>query len=406
MGAACSSSVLKRYGDVKAYLQSKECMTFDVAQAFLPIDDKPPVILLGENHIVNDSDFGPQACLTAFGAINELVSDCEDPSTKIFFVVEQKTYEYSDTQSTFDGVQKRVRFSLRDVWKKTKIHAHNYDGLKVVPFDMFYTLRGYYSSHDNNKIKRSNFTDFELFKFEMKMSISKAFEQFEADNSGLPQSIFDECDARVREEIESYRENVGSLMDKKNAESERLRVDMRRLLESEIMSNFDAILQNEYKPRYLEADIDRLSKVYRFDMFKIVYWIYCFTSHILILMEPGITGDLEFALDAVNIFFDRIIIDPELNSMFAFITLCGDFITYAVYLRPRLQKKGSNSIYVLYGGTTHMLRIARLIEKSSTHKKDFLRVSERACLHPSDSMRAYCDKDTGETAEKFVDIIK
>jgi len=405
MGATCSSSVLKRYGDVKAYLQSKKCMTFDVVEAFLPIDDRPPVILIGENHSVNDSDFGAQACLTAFGAMNELVSKCDDPSTKIFFVVEEHTNKFPGRGRDVDGLETHFRFSLSDVWRKSRTHAHHYGaGLKVVPFDMFYNLRGYYTGQDNRKLKRMPFLHFEYFTFEMKTSIEKAFEHFDAER-GLLYSLFDECDARVSLEIESYRERIGKMIEKENADNERFKLELRRKLERDVEANFDAMLRNEWQPDSTEAEIFTYTNVNHFELFKIVYWIYCFTTYVLMSKAPDLAGDLKFAHDAVDVFFGNIMDDPKVTAMFSFITLCGDFITYAVFLRPKLQEKGSNSIIVLYGGSAHMLQFARLIEQSSTHKQDFARVSERACRNPSKSVRPYCENKRRQTPEEFVDIL-
>jgi len=57
MGASCSSEVLTKYRHLKSYLQSKPCLTFESVTTFLPLGDKSPVILIGENHAANESEF-------------------------------------------------------------------------------------------------------------------------------------------------------------------------------------------------------------------------------------------------------------------------------------------------------------------------------------------------------------
>ncbi len=419
MGAACSSSVLTRYHHVKDYLQSKTCMAFDVVEAFLPIEDRPPVILIGENHTINESDFGSQACVTAFTAMKRIVSDCSDPHVKITFVMEDATslIDYStprivgtdehgrpnyDTMGVH-GIEKLERFSLLDVRDKAERHAHKYkDGLKVVPFDLFDQLRGYFQ--DGGRKFRNKTVD-SIVK-EMKIYVYLAFGHFEADQSYLFQYVFPHCDDRVRMETPILRNTVGVLMNEKMKKNQQLRDDAKWLHEYEIEENLDKILSNEgWEPSRTERIFDANIRVYNFSMFRIVHWVYCLTFTLLDAAQPASSTDLIFAKRVVEVFYQEIKADPELHSMFQFITCCGDIITYTVYLRERLSEKNSKNIFVLYGGSSHILRIARLIEESWTHKLDFRRLSEYMCRTlRTKSDRAFCNNLSRLTPELLVDV--
>lgn len=147
MGAGCSTTALTKYRHMRAYLLSKPCLTFDMVETFLPQYDRPPVVLLGENHTWSESDDIEGRCVTTFTALQQIVSDCANPACKIFFVVEGEVYAQPRPLKPFDDYHHKYKFNLGDVWNKTMDHAKDYsDGLSVVPFDMFYHSRNLFWS--------------------------------------------------------------------------------------------------------------------------------------------------------------------------------------------------------------------------------------------------------------------
>lgn len=89
MGAACSSSSKKKYNDAINYLKSKSCMTFTYSRGFSPLaKNMPHVILVGENHFENPSIKGN--CGTISGLLNELVSICKDPISRLTIFTEDE----------------------------------------------------------------------------------------------------------------------------------------------------------------------------------------------------------------------------------------------------------------------------------------------------------------------------
>lgn len=89
MGAACSSSSKKKYNDAINYLKSKSCMTFTYSRGFSPLaKNMPHVILVGENHFENPPITGN--CGTISGLLNELVSICKDPVSRLTIFTEDE----------------------------------------------------------------------------------------------------------------------------------------------------------------------------------------------------------------------------------------------------------------------------------------------------------------------------
>ena len=105
MGAACSATVDKKYKTLKNYFLYSKCLSFNVVSGYLPVhgSNYPPVVLVGENHDWNESEnftfwkgfFSRtprywERCATLYKALCRTVSACEDPESKILFLVEEK----------------------------------------------------------------------------------------------------------------------------------------------------------------------------------------------------------------------------------------------------------------------------------------------------------------------------
>lgn len=80
-----------------------------------------------------------------------------------------------------------------------------------------------------------------------------------------------------------------------------------------------------------------------------------------------------------------------MHDIALFITLCGDYVTYVVYLREKLSAKSTDSIYVLYGGTQHIHNFSGLISANNTHKQDIVRVASSLCEDDPGPFRKWCD---------------
>jgi len=96
MGANCSSSHKKKYNDVKNYLNSKDCHTFTYAKAFSPlVKDLPYIIIIGDNHYT--TQFG--SCSTFSGILDNMLSICVNPKSKVTVFLEENTQEKKQTGS-------------------------------------------------------------------------------------------------------------------------------------------------------------------------------------------------------------------------------------------------------------------------------------------------------------------
>lgn len=91
MGASCSASALNKYHALKRYVHSKDCLTFDRVQGWLPrqgYGGGPPIVLIGENHGSNESEHSRKRCVTTLSAMSRIASSCHDPSSKVLFFLE------------------------------------------------------------------------------------------------------------------------------------------------------------------------------------------------------------------------------------------------------------------------------------------------------------------------------
>lgn len=418
MGAACSLDAHQRYRTIKEYIHSKECMTFDVVEGFLPPPEsnRSPVIFIGENHNVNDSDVAKAnrsdfsreefakktSCATALRAMNDIVSKCSSPGAKVYFVIEDSVRDLYEMYRQRMGIgsdkirefstQHQKRYGLANAIKTTKLHAHLYEqGLGVIKFDMFYHMRGFFQS-DNYMTKNmlnEPSTFFNGMMNEMIAAVSQTL--ISMGNSAFDiEGAFDECYNRMTTETEMYRWSVQKYFDKEKRKDGDLKGIVTKQMNDRKLSQFkrdffgedtggDASHGEEAteKDVYVKWDGNN----YHFSLFRVVYWVYCFTSLVIDSVDQSsrLNDDLTFAREVLEIFMEKIIEEPYMANMFNFITLCGDFITYSLYLRIRVMEQNTNSIFVVYGGSAHTDTMAMLLSRISTHKRDFIKISDRVC---------------------------
>lgn len=383
MGAACSSSAITKYKVLRTYLKSKPCITFDFVQTFLPVRHGPPIILFGENHFQSEADSMIQRCVTVFTALKVMVSDCPNPTCRIHFIMEshldltrapnidKKVFNENDFVAKLPKLpepepldvnamdaRSTNKFNLADATIKYKKHANMYtDGLSVIHFDLFHFLRGSFNVYLKNPESRDPRMNYEFVVNQTKQWIFEAFVHM--DVYILLCDMFDEAQTRTEEKTEPHRQRV----------------------EAELN------LLNEVKPGH------------HFWMFQITRWVYEFTHQIIMYTknrdkmfssdqsrQKVWQKDLVMAADKITDAIDDITHRPNNWSMFELITLCGDYITYCVYLRKRLHhpdmEMPSDDIFVLYGGSMHMMNISELIAATVTHKEDLVKLSTSLCNNP------------------------
>lgn len=443
MGAGCSSSAKKKYNDLKNYLNSHECMTFDVIHGFVSNSSRPPVILIGENHLVNDSLFGSQSCVTSFSAMSKIVSKCKDPSANVHFVVEKTGSIFAETRSMKSMKDDSV-FNLIGIWDKDERHSHLWSsGLSVVPFDMFSETRRLFLSRE----WRKNLTISDVFAImssEMmqvltrmgmgmpialtKMLLEKNAPASTLHNISEPElrmsmdevrKLLEICLRRMLTEIGTYSEGVYKGWAEEEAKARQIALYRRRLMEEDLLANF--LEGGDKQPRWNEKEIHDNIPVFRPWMLQVVYCIYLFTLKILEPkmsklerevfetsgVKPRLDMDLLFATRVTELLFEKVIRSPNLHQMFTFVTRCGDFITYGLYLRDKLMKQNTRGdIYVVYGGSRHTLTLSALIKHLPDHRLDLSRVSRRLCKGSSDEDTKWlCNDIPDVTAEEFVRML-
>lgn len=444
MGAGCSSTALKKYNDLKKYLSSRECMTFDVVHGFLSESNRPPVILIGENHVTNDSKFRSQSCVTSFAAMSKIVSGCEDPTTKVHFVVEKEGSIFAEPRS-MKSMKYDTAFDLSYVWDKDNRHSRLWSsGLSVVPFDIFSTTRRFFLREGNTALRTKNLGSgdvFAMMTIEMIQSFArmgmstKVKKMFEGMGTTSPifhhisepelrmsedevKKLSSDCFAKMLTEIGKYEEGVYQQFAKKEREAIELARFKRRMMEKVLLANF--LDGGDEKPLWTEKDISTKIPVFRHWMLQVVYCIYLFTLKVLEPkvsklerdvfetsgVKPSLELDLLFATRVTELLFEKVIQSPDIHVMFTFITRCGDFITYGLYLRDKLLKQNTRGdIYVVYGGSRHTLTMSALIKRLPDRRLDLNRVSTRVCKDPTEDIRWLCDGIPDVTAEEFVRML-
>ncbi|CAM9103475.1 unnamed protein product [Ectocarpus sp. 8 AP-2014] len=409
MGAGCSVGVRRRYQLVKDYVHSKDCMTFDVVEGFLSNEEsgRPPVILIGENHVVNDSDmakenrknFSPEefakktSCVTAFKAVNHIVSKCSSPGAKVYLLLEQTVQDFFRPSefSSFPS-QNQTRFGLSNAIRVSDLHSPLYDqGLEIINFDMFYNLRGFFSKDNHslkNRLAESNMYHHGMMA-EMITAIRKTIVSM-GDTTFDIEGAFEACQLRTTLEVEKHRSSVQNYFDDHTKRLGSIKKYSTKMMNERKLSQFkrDYLGDNtdggeavgeEQTEKSIQTRFNNYN--YNFALFRIMYWIYCFTQFTIDSVDKcsGLNDDVDFANDVLEGMVKKIVKEPYMANMFNFITACGDFITYTMFLRKRVVEQHSDSIFVIYGGSDHTDRFAMLLSRISTHSRDFIKISDRVC---------------------------
>lgn len=418
MGAVCSLDAHQRYKIIKDYVHSRDCMTFDVVEGFLPPreSNRSPVIFIGENHRVNDSDVAKAnrsdfsleefvkktSCATALKAMNDIVSKCSSPGAKVYFLIEDSVVDFSEMYKQRRGIesdkikefstQNQTRYGLTNAIETLKLHSHLYDeGLRVIKFDIFHNMRGFFGANNymtkNNLDERGNF--FVGMMNEMIESVSQTIISM-GDSTFDVEGAFEKCFSRNLTETGRYRWSVQTYFDKEKRHRDRLTAYVTAQMKDRKLSQFQRDYFGEDTGEE-KSDGEELTEKsvsaqfggysYHFSLFRVVYWVYCFTSLAIDSVDQSsrLDDDMAFAREVLEGFMEGVIKEPYLPNMFHFITLCGDFITYSLFLRKKVVEQNTNSIFVVYGGSSHTDTMAVLLSRISTHKRDFIKISDRVC---------------------------
>ncbi len=378
MGASCSSSAATKYRHVRDYLTSKPCMTFDMVQTFVPLGDRPPVVLLGESHDLNESDSVTARCVTVFTALVRIVSDCRNPASKVFFVMEAPIPDAGvlppaeDLQGGKSLLNPEGRFSVSDAWMKDFAHSRRYlDGLSVIPFDMFYETRSLFVPAQGYRTTK------ERAFARTRQGIEYVFREMGVDMVATLPAVFARVDATTEQDTESYRSRVTAVFDRHNEEV--LAQSRRRMrLRQDNISYNAGRPPAEHRPVETEEEISRSTVIHHFWMFQLVYWCGVFVLAVMDAQPSWTNSDVE----AMNIHvseLEKVVERPHTIPMFEFVSKCGDVATYFAFLRARLNARNTNSVFVLYGGSMHMQHFAELIWNSGSYTRDLVRVTDVFC---------------------------
>ena len=405
MGAACSTRGLAKYKKLKGYVQSKACLTFKAIQGFLPHEeygDGPPIVLIGENHIWSESEENRKTCATALLAMSKIVSTCADdkhPESKVLFFVEDElsarehigdahpffkrfnvkrpsylrsmsmrmdTYSPYDkaapsygsvrhkgkweTWAPIDETQHRERFALDQVREDIKTYRAMYKtGFLPVHTDIFHGIRITVSKWRQNLVgEQTMISGRDAIDF-AKIRLLRAY-TFAGTICGRHEGIQDDIrnfdalskqiDDKLRSVYYEYNDAYRSVNSSMNNYNEKIKSPAQQSVEPWMYH------VSSWVAHFLIALVDRrsASSVLRDD-----------TYYIRQDLQNAITTHTKEA-------------HPE--NFFSTLTLCGDVVTYLLFLQPRFSRHYENEVCVFYGGDVHMQNFSKWI-KYTAYAKDF-----------------------------------
>lgn len=395
MGAGCSSTVIQKYKELKQYLQTGPCLTFHIVETFLPIGEYSPVILIGEDHSINESEVVDflfekydnfdddmllecsesisSRCVTVFTAMKKMISNCENPKTHINFVIESPIVEdLSEINEKFQKVKDFTpRYSLIDARDKAhRFSKHYQNGLSVVNFDILFYSRLIFNT-ENKMIDTMFFNENQLV--QLAQNELDSFIKLNDTNCFFVNDLH---------EIMSFTGYYSTLMSE----------GYRELFEPIFRNNtiktnrIRNTLQNDGMS---EQEARRLIPSLHFWMFSFICWCRVFTTKMISHFQEKYIKSNKFVLKQKDVeqcsnlleeSFQKIEDDPTLMvNMFLFITLCGDILTYIVYLKKEISKK--DNIFVIFGGAKHTNTFSKILNDSNTHKLDYVRKVDKKFLN-------------------------
>lgn len=427
MGASCSTSALNKYTVLKRYIETKSCLTFERIEGFLSQGrPAPPIVLIGENHARNESEQMRKSCATALASMSRIVSTCpekEKPTSKVLFFIESSSNfaeEKFKLHPFFDRfqVQRRPQFleqkyELDMPWYMTTPApsygdvSHRRKHEKWQPLDS----RGKVERFSLNQVR----TDIETYRaFFESGFLPIGTDIFHLFRTFVSQG-YEGSEAHIAEFIEGLSHTRAIIMMKKaildaytyagtiNNENH-IHEDIDNM--DQLFSEVDVVKKRqdtwrrmdevrdsirEYNTKFERAIRARvLARGYEW-MYHMTNWLALFTIDLIKRRQGSMYSNLP-SDDTNSVLADveRVVSvstnDANPPNFLQTITVCGDAVTYLLFLKPRMNQKHHNEVCVFYGGARHMEHFAKWIQ-STPYASDFQK--EASGLTPSSTSRSW-----------------
>ncbi len=421
MGAACSATALAKFKVLKAYFNSKECLTFMSVRGFLHGGRRgsgPPIIVMGENHVKNESDKTRKACATTLYAMRKVVSSCSEevsPTSRVLFFVESPVSgevnklvfhpffeRFPDTSvpkflidagyekrrlnpphppygkvpfvegesgheelveyQPLDEYGKAERFSMRQVREHIKTYSAMFQkGFVPVQFDVFHPLRGFllYSKElvDMSPRISVSFMLKKIVKPDLLMFFTSAALMMNDDS--FTRDSIDRFD-RHCEEIDEVTER---------------QMNTHHLRDSELVAEYNAKFARGIELKYFPTCYKWMLHASR--------WIANFTMK---LVDRNTTKerrgeDMLLMEEQITELIERQEKEAYPHHFLKTVSMCGDAITYILFVKARMSPRYAGDILVFYAGDVHAANFSRWLRKAS-YVTDFERFAEGAIIVP------------------------
>lgn len=338
MGAACSSSVDMKYRNLKNYFKNSPCLTFTHVTGFLPKIQGTPMILIGERHDWNESINYKKTCATIFEAMNRTVSVCDQPTSKIVFLLEVEPEHLEVFPSEMDrDFPKSIDkdFSLSREVLRSKMAYRYSSGIEIIPIGIFYPSR---------RLLMSSSSEQTWFKFNVENIQVEIIQAFQ----------FTLKDVLTKDELLNLsRTKLKPIFDVVSRNND--------LVTSENFAEYAQVVS---------SNIDLLMSIVT------ARWVALFTSTYIESKNTQHDPDLKRIQLEINCLISKITTDPKdtLVEIFDLLVLCGDALAYIFFVRPRMHLHRSDEVLVFYNGARHTLNFTRWLSYGG-YMEDFKRLA-------------------------------
>ena len=331
-----------KYRILKQYFKNSPCLTFTHVTGFLPGIQGTPMILIGERHDWNESINYKKTCATIFEAMNKTVSVCDQPTSKMVFLLEVEPEhleafpsEMEKHSRDFPTLAIDEDFSLsREVLRSEMAYRYS-SGIQVIPIGIFYPSR--------------------------RLLMSSSSEQF----------LFGFNVENIQVEIiQAFQFTLKDVLPKD---------ELLNLSRTKLNPIFDVVSRNndlhaaEHFAKYAQvvsADISLIMSIIT------ARWVALFTSTYIESKNTKHDPDLKRIQLEINCLICKITTDPEdtLLEIFDLLVLCGDALAYIFFVRPRMHLLRNTEVLVFYNGARHTLNFTRWLSYGG-YMEDFKRLA-------------------------------
>lgn len=342
MGASCSTSVRKKYAEIKMYLKTKPCLVFDVVETLVSKTGSP-MVLMGEDHTENEvTKYDLRTCATVMAMVKDAVSECEEPKTNIVVFLETSIsrFRQGDWQKKVLEPETDGRINTEDVIHQAfNSIGEGRRGVEVKPFDFLREFR------------------------EMVIPPDMQDDPEEETVQSIEDAKWDRFQKyMVRKRFREIHESVG------------LEYDSDKFYDAQTC-NLDPETSMDLRGTHPEGKWDTENTCPRY-LLNLMLKTYCCTK--IVANEAGLSdlekkiieGDLLDSSDKATVF-------PAYMNVFMFGLLMGDALAYFLSIRPYY--KVNDSIVFVYGGSLHTGHFSKWLNACPYYKSDFTRISQTAC---------------------------